>query len=80
MNPSHLEILGTVLFAIAVVHTFSVKVFQHQAQKYREGSILENLFHLLGEIEIVFGFWAAILIAIGAFIIGPNAAIRLVEK
>ncbi|MBY0471531.1 putative Na+/H+ antiporter [bacterium] len=80
MNPTRIELLGTVLFALAILHTFSVKVFQHLACKYREGSVLENLFHLLGEIEIVFGVWAAILVATVAFVIDPSTAIKLVEK
>lgn len=79
-NPTQLELLGTVLFALAVLHSFSVKVFQHWAQKYREGSVLENFFHLLGEIEIVFGVWAAILVALVAFTIDVGSAIHLVEK
>ncbi len=62
MRASSIEWIGTIIFGLAVLHTFSVKVFQHLACKYREGSVLENLFHLLGEIEIVFGVWAAILI------------------
>ena len=28
------------------------------AKKYKEGSIGENLFHLLGEVEIIFGLWS----------------------
>lgn len=62
MAASPFESIATVLFAIAILHTFLVKKFQHLASKYPEGSVLENVFHLLGEVEVVFGFWAAILI------------------
>ncbi|MCI0423763.1 MAG: hypothetical protein L0387_28175 [Acidobacteria bacterium] len=58
-----IQILGTTLFALAVLHTFSIKVFQHLALKFPEGSVQENLFHLLGEVEIVFGLWTAFLVA-----------------
>ena len=61
MNPSAIEILGTVLFAIAVLHTFCVKKFAKWAHHYPEGSLQENLLHFLAETEIVFGVWAALL-------------------
>ena len=59
MNPTSQEILATVLFACAVIHTFCVKQFAKMAHKYPEGSIGENLFHFLAETEVVFGLWAA---------------------
>lgn len=52
--------MGTLIFVVAVLHTFAVKRFQSLASKFPEGSILENLFHLLGEVEVVFGFWAGV--------------------
>lgn len=63
MNPSTVEVLATVLFATAVIHTFLVSKFEKLAHKYPEGSIGENIFHFLGEVEAVFGMWAAALIA-----------------
>jgi hypothetical protein len=59
---SNIQILATVCFGLAVLHTFLVKIFQEMARKYREGSVGENLFHMLGEVEVVFGLWAGILI------------------
>jgi len=58
-----MEILATVLFAFAVLHTFAVKRFAHLAHKYPQGSIQENLLHFLAETEVVFGLWAAALFA-----------------
>lgn len=52
--------MGTLFFGLAVLHTFCVKQFQILARKFPEGSIRENLFHLLGEVEVVFGLWAAV--------------------
>lgn len=63
MNPTNLQLVGTILFALAVCHTFLVSKIQHLAHKYPEGSIMENLLHFLGEVEAVFGIWAAIFIA-----------------
>jgi hypothetical protein len=62
MNPTNIEVMATVLFALAVTHTFLVSKFEHLAHKYPEGSIGENLFHFLGEVEAVFGIWAAFFI------------------
>jgi Na+/H+ antiporter NhaD/arsenite permease-like protein len=63
MNPSPVEILSSVLFAIAVLHTFSVKRFAHWAHRYPPGSIQEKVLHFLAETEVVFGLWAGALFA-----------------
>ncbi len=61
MNPSSIEILASVLFAIAVLHTFCVKKFAHWAHQSPSGSVREHLLHFLAETEVVFGLWAAAL-------------------
>lgn len=63
MHPSSIEILATVLFVIAVLHTFVVKRFAHWAHQHPKGSIMENALHFLAETEVVFGLWAAALFA-----------------
>ena len=63
MDPAPMEILATVLFALAVLHTFAVKRFAHWAHQYPRGSVQENLLHFLAETEVVFGLWAAALFA-----------------
>ena len=55
------ELLATILFGLAVVHTFCVKRFAHWAHGFPQGSVRENLFHFLAETEVVFGLWAAVL-------------------
>ncbi len=70
MNPSTVEMIGTALFAIAVLHTFVVSKFQKMAHHYPEGSIGENFFHFLGEVEAVFGMWAAIFLVFRTFVEG----------
>ncbi|MAW08082.1 MAG: hypothetical protein CME61_07355 [Halobacteriovoraceae bacterium] len=67
MNPTTIQIIGTVLFALAVIHTFFVKKFEDMAHKYPEGSMGENLFHFLGEVEAVFGIWAFVFIVFYSF-------------
>jgi hypothetical protein len=61
MTASLIGILASVLFALAVRHTFSVKRFAHWAHQHPKGSIAENLLHFLAETEVVFGLWAAAL-------------------
>ena len=59
MSPTSVEILATVLFALAVLHTFFVKRLVHWAHCHPEGSVQRNVLHFLGETEVVFGVWAA---------------------
>jgi hypothetical protein len=62
MQPSLLEIFATLMFVLAVLHTFLIKKFHHYAIQCRANSVKANLFFLLGEIEIVFGMWAGPLL------------------
>jgi hypothetical protein len=61
MTVQPIEILATVLFGLAVLHSFCVKRFAHWAHQFPPGSVFENLFHFLAETEVVFGVWAAAL-------------------
>jgi len=58
MNPTTLQLVGAALFAVALVHTFSTKFFEHLAHTRPAHA---GLWHLLGEVEVVFGFWALVL-------------------
>lgn len=79
MQASSLDIAATVCFALAVLHTFSVKQFQKLAHHYEEGTVGENLFHLLGEVEVVFGLWAAVLFAVITFSESAHEALLFVD-
>ena len=59
MNFTSTELGASVIFTIAVLHTFCTSYFESLAKKIPRHA---GLWHLLGEVEIVFGFWAAILI------------------
>lgn len=80
MSPSGIEVLATVLFAVAMAHTFSVHQFNRMARGFRPGGVGENLFHLLGEVEVVFGFWAAVLLIAMAVSMGYAPAVHYVES
>lgn len=79
MNPSTLQIVGTVIFAVAVLHTFLVKKFEHIAHGYPRGSVGRNFFHFLGEVEVVFGVWAGIFVIFYSIHSGFGHAIDYLE-
>ena len=63
MSPTPIEILATVFFGLAVLHTFMVKRFAHWAHQHPKGSFKESVLHFMAETEVVFGIWAAALFA-----------------
>lgn len=75
-----MEPIATILFALAVIHTFSVKKFLHLAHQYPQGSIGENLFHFLGEVEVVFGIWAGLLIAWWSLRFGTESSVAYLDS
>ncbi len=81
MNPTPVELCATVLFVLAVLHTFSVKYFANWAHKYPSGSIPENILHFLAETEVVFGLWAATLfVGIGIIKGSVHDAVEYIES
>jgi hypothetical protein len=53
-----MQTIGLVLFVMALLHTFSTHLFEVLAHRHPRHA---GLFHLLGEVEVVFGFWAFVL-------------------
>ncbi len=72
-----MQLVGALLFACALVHTFAAKGFERLAERHPRH---EGLFHLLGEVEVVFGFWAFILMLAMALIVGPGSAVDYAES
>jgi len=79
VNPDTLQILATVLFCLAILHTFAVKQFNKLAKRFPEGSVPENLLHLLGEVEVVFGLWAGVLFIVMMLMKGQHQAVQYLE-
>lgn len=77
MTATPIEIIGAVLFAIALVHTFSTKIFERLAHRQPQHA---GLWHLLGEVEVVFGFWAMILVVAMVALQGKHPAIAYLES
>jgi hypothetical protein len=71
MTIGPLEIAGAALFALAVLHTFSTRYFEHLAHTRTAHA---GIWHLLGEVEAVFGFWAIVLVLFIALAYGWNAS------
>lgn len=69
--------IAAVLFGVALLHTFGAKFFEGLAHRYPQHG---GLFHLLGEVEVVFGFWAFVLIACMALVAGSGPAIAYAES
>ncbi|RYF42816.1 MAG: hypothetical protein EOO25_05420 [Comamonadaceae bacterium] len=76
-DTSSVQIVAAALFGLALLHTFSVKLFERLSLRYPRHA---GLFHLLGEIEVVFGFWAIVLVLAMALLIGPSGALAYAES
>ncbi|MEN9825608.1 MAG: hypothetical protein RI953_1353 [Pseudomonadota bacterium] len=72
--------ISTLFFACAVLHTFCTNQFNSWAKRFREGSGLENLFHFLGEVEVVFGLWAFLFLFAVSIHSGTNAAVEYMNQ
>ena len=71
-----LEIIGAALFALAVLHTFSTRYFEHLAHTRTAHA---GVWHLFGEVEAVFGFWAIVLVLFMAVAYGWGASSDYLE-
>ena len=70
------ELVAAVCFGLAVLHTFSTGLFARLAHSQPRHA---GLWHLLGEVEVVFGFWAFVLFAALFWLSGQAAAVDYVE-
>ncbi len=72
-----IEVIAATIFALALLHTFCTKFFEQLAHRHPRHA---GLLHLLGEVEVVFGFWAFVLIAVMALVTGGSQAIEYAES
>jgi hypothetical protein len=77
MNPLPIEMAGAILFGIAVLHTFSTRIFERLAHSRPAHA---GIWHLLGEVEVVFGFWAMILVIVMLIMNGKEAATTYLDR
>ena len=72
-----IDLIAAVLFAIALAHTFATRLFEKLAHRFPRHA---GLFHLLGEVEVVFGFWAIVLVLAIALVSGADQALLYAES
>lgn len=72
-----IEHIAAVIFGIALLHTFAAKLFERLSHRYPRHA---GLLHLLGEVEVVFGFWAIVLIFAMAVVKGGSEALAYAES
>jgi Putative Na+/H+ antiporter len=72
-----LQTVALAIFVLALAHTFAAKQFERLSHRYPRHA---GLFHLLGEIEVVFGFWAIVLIVVMAVMQGGASALAYAES
>lgn len=79
------NLVATLLFLAAIIHTFLTHKFRHWAHLLEErhqrsgaegGSVAGRALHFLGEVEAVFGIWVAPLLLVMAWRIGPTEVIN----
>jgi hypothetical protein len=77
VTPTTIQLIGTTLFAVAILHTFTTSFFERLAHTRQAHA---GLWHLLGEVEVVFGFWAFILMAAMFVTDGAAAATEYLDS
>ncbi len=77
MTPTGIEVISAVLFAVAIVHTFATRFFEHLAHTRPTHA---GVWHLLGEVEVVFGFWAMVLATVMFTTGGVDVATRYIDS
>ena len=76
MSPTQIQLVAAAIFALALLHTFSTKYFEYLAHTRPAHA---GVWHLLAEVEIVFGFWAMILMVVMASMVGKGEALAYLD-
>ncbi len=75
--PINIEGLAAVIFALALAHTFASKAIASLAHHSPRHA---GVWHLFGEVEIVFGFWGVVLLVAMALLNGTSEAVQYAES
>ncbi len=77
MDTPLIHLIAAALFVAALAHTFATKLFHVLAHRHPRHA---GLFELLGEVEVVFGFWAMVLVVTMALFAGAKEAVDYAES
>jgi hypothetical protein len=77
MKPDAIQLVAAAIFALAVLHTFSTWLFERVASTHPRHA---GVWHLLAEVEAVFGFWAMVLIVAMAIIGDKTSATAYLDS
>ena len=76
-QPDAIQLIALALFVVALVHTFAAKQLERLCHRFpRHAGVL----HLLGEVEVIFGFWAIVLVMTMALVRGGEQALSYAES
>src|SRR3990167_9938193 len=76
MNPTTIQLIGAILFGLALIHTFSTRFFEHLAHTRPNHA---GLWHFLAEVEVLFGFWALVLMVFMFAVLGKQEATEYLD-
>lgn len=74
--PHAIEVAAACIFAFALIHTFAGKRIQTLATRFPAHA---GVFHFLGEVEVVFGFWALMLCVVIWAVSGKGAVVDYLQ-
>ncbi|KQW42275.1 MULTISPECIES: putative Na+/H+ antiporter [unclassified Roseateles] len=77
MSDNVVQYTALAIFVLALAHTFAAKQLERLSHRFPQHA---GLFHLLGEVEVVFGFWAIVLIMAMALLQGGGEALAYAES
>ncbi len=77
MSNQPVEWVAAAIFGVALLHTFTAKYFEKLAHRLPRHA---GLLHLLGEVEVVFGFWAIVLVLLMAVMSDGGEALAYAES
>ncbi|NML63371.1 hypothetical protein HHL21_20220 [Massilia sp. RP-1-19] len=72
-----IQLIAAIIFGLALVHTFAASSFSRLAHRFPRHA---GLLHFFGEVEVVFGLWAIVLVLAIALVSGGAAAMDYAES
>ncbi len=77
MTPTLIQLISAVIFALAIAHTFATRYFEKLAHRRPAHA---GVWHLLAEVEVVFGFWALVLMVAMFVVEGGDVATQYIDS